>query len=65
MATMIVNKPNCEPNMGPHLNTRTCHTYTDLVSLTNAIPKNLGLEGSSSAARPSTEPAQAVRSKLK
>ena len=33
---------------GPSMN--TCHTYLDLVSLTKAIHKNLGLEGSSSAA---------------
>ena len=33
---------------GPSMN--TCHTYLDLVSLTKAIHKNLGLEGSSLAA---------------
>ena len=59
MATMIVNKLN----MGLPLN--TCHTYVDLVSLTKAIHKNLGLEGSSSAARPSSEPPRVVRSELK
>ena len=62
MATMIVNKLNRQLNMGLPLN--TCHTYVDLVSLTKAIHKNLGLEGSSSAARPSTEPSRAARSKL-
>jgi hypothetical protein len=46
---MIVNKLSCQLNMGLPLN--TCHTYIDLVSLTKAIHKNLGLEGTSSAAR--------------
>ncbi|KAF8811343.1 ketoacyl-synt-domain-containing protein [Phlegmacium glaucopus] len=55
MATMIVNKLNRQLNMGLPLN--TCHTYVDLVSLTKAIHKNLGLEGSPSTARPSTKPA--------
>jgi hypothetical protein len=54
---MIVNKLNRQ--LGP-LN--TCHTYIDLVSLTKAIHKNLGLGGSSSAARFSTEPVQAAHS---
>ena len=61
MATMIVNKLNHQLDMGLPLN--TCHTYVDLVSLTKAIHKNLGLEGSSSDARPSTKPA--ARSELK
>jgi Beta-ketoacyl synthase, N-terminal domain len=55
MATMMVNKLNRKLNMGLPLN--TCHTYVDLVSLTKAIHKNLGLEGSSSAALPSTKSA--------
>ena len=36
-----------------------------MVFLTKAIHKNLGLEGSSLAARPSSEPARVVRSELK
>ena len=60
MATMIVNKLNRQLNMGLPLN--TCHTYVDLVSLTKAIHKRLGLEGSSTAP-PSTKPA--TRSALK
>ena len=63
MATMIVNKLNRQLNLSLPLN--TCHTYIDLVSLTKAIHKNLGLEGSSSAARSSTEPTRAARSELK
>ena len=47
MATMIVNKPNRQFNMGLPLN--TCYTYFDLVSLTKAVHKSLGLEGSSTA----------------
>ena len=43
MATMIVNKLNRQLDMSLPLN--TCHTYVDLVSLTKAIHKNLGLEG--------------------
>ena len=64
MATMIVNKLNRQLNLSLPLN--TCHTYIVLVSLTKAIHKNLGLEGSSSAAsaRSSTEPTQATRSEL-
>ena len=60
MATMIVNKLNRQLNMGLPLN--TCHTYVDLVSLTKAIYKNLGLEESSTA-RPLTKPA--TRQELK
>jgi hypothetical protein len=63
MATMIVNKLNRQLNIGLPLN--SCHTYVDLVSLTKAIHKNLGLEGPSPAARPSTEAVRAVRSELK
>ena len=65
MATMIVNKLNRQLNMGLPLN--NCHTYVDLVTLTidKAIHKNLGLEGSSSAARPSIEPTRAARSEVK
>ena len=55
MATMIVNKLNHQLNMGLPLN--TCHTYLDFVSLAKAIHKNLGLEGSSLDAHPSTTPA--------
>ena len=62
MATMIVNKLNRQLNLSLPLN--TCHTYIDLVSLTKAIHKNLGLEGSSSAACSSTEPTRATRSEL-
>ena len=61
MATMIVNKLNRQLYMGLPLN--ICHTYVDLVSLTKAIHKSLGLEGSSSTARPSTK--SAARSELK
>jgi len=61
MATMIVNKLNRQLNMGLPLN--TCHTYVDLVSLTKAIHKNLGLEGPSSTARPSIK--SAARPELK
>ena len=50
-ATMIVNKLNCQFNMGLPLN--TCHTQVNLVSLTKAIYKNLGLEGSSLTTPPS------------
>ena len=57
MATMIVNKLNLQLNLSLPLN--TCHTYIDL---TKAIHKNLGLEGSSSAARSSAEPTRATRS---
>ena len=61
--TMVVNKLNRQLNMGLPLN--TCHTYVGLVSLTKTIHKNLGLEGSSSAARPLSEPPRVVRSELK
>ena len=61
MATMIVNKLNRQFNMGLPLN--TCHTYVDLVSLTKAIYKNLGLEGSSSTTLPSSK--HVTRSQLK
>ena len=61
MATMIVNKLNRQLNMGLPLN--TCHTYVDLVSLTKAIHKNLGLEVSSSTDRPSNK--AAARPELK
>jgi hypothetical protein len=60
---VIVNKLNRQLNMGLPLN--TCHIYVDLVFLTKAIHKNLGLEGLSPAARPSTESARAARSELK
>ena len=60
MATMIVNKPNRQFNMGLPLN--TCYTYFDLVSLTKAVHKSLGLEGSSTAPS-STKPT--ARSALK
>ena len=56
MATKIVNKLNRQLNIGLPSPLNTRHTYIDLVSL---IHKNLGLEGSSS------DPARAVRSKLK
>jgi hypothetical protein len=62
MATMIVSNLSRQLNMGLPLN--TCHTYIDLVSLTKAIHKNLGLEGSP-AARPSTGPVRVARSELK
>jgi Beta-ketoacyl synthase, N-terminal domain len=60
---MIVNKLNRQFNMGLPLN--TCHTYIDLVSLTKAIHKNLGLlvEESSSATR--LFPKLTARSQLK
>ena len=57
----MVNKLNRQLNMGLPLN--TCHTYVDLVSLTKAIHKNLGLEGSSSAALPSIKSAAHSESK--
>ena len=60
MATMIVNKLNRQLNMSLPLN--TCHTYVDLVSLTKAIHKNLGLEETSTPC-PSTK--LATRPELK
>src|SRR5688572_25442157 len=44
MATKIVNGLNKDLNMRLPLN--TCHTHIDLISLTNAILADLGLDGS-------------------
>ena len=53
MSTKIVNQLNRQLDMRLPLN--TCHTYIDLVSLTQAILSDLGVEGSySSQVRPST-----------
>ncbi|KAF8151526.1 hypothetical protein B0H34DRAFT_132545 [Crassisporium funariophilum] len=53
MATKIVNQLNRQLNLGLPLN--TCHTYIDLVSLTDAIHKKLGLEGPALGARASAK----------
>ncbi|KAF8900861.1 hypothetical protein CPB84DRAFT_1778561 [Gymnopilus junonius] len=52
MSTSIVNKLNQELDL--HLPLNTCHTHVDLISLTNAILSNLGLDGPSTKIRPST-----------
>lgn len=47
MSTKIVNRLNRQLEM--HLPLNTCHTHIDLVSLTNAIVSELGIECSASA----------------
>ncbi|KAF9473131.1 ketoacyl-synt-domain-containing protein [Pholiota conissans] len=61
MSTLIVNKLNRELDMSLPLN--TCHTYIDLVSLTNAILSDLGMDETASKARPTTWTAPPVREK--
>jgi len=61
MSTMIVNKLNRQLDLSLPLN--TCHTYVDLVQLTEAILSNLGMDGPSPKARPSTRVASNAQAK--
>ena len=61
MSTMIVNKLNRQLDMSLPLN--TCHTHIDLVSLTNAICSDLGMDATSEKARPSTRVAPPAHEK--
>ncbi|KAJ3515067.1 hypothetical protein NLJ89_g1986 [Agrocybe chaxingu] len=62
MSTKIVNQLNRQLDMRLPLN--TCHTYIDLVSLTNAVLSNLGIEDASDAkVRPSARVAPPAREK--
>lgn len=61
MSTMIINKLNRELDMNLPMN--TCHTHIDLVSLTNAILSDLGMDVSSSKVRPSARVAPQTNEK--
>ncbi|KDR66936.1 hypothetical protein GALMADRAFT_232327 [Galerina marginata CBS 339.88] len=61
MSGLIVNKLNRQLDL--HLPLNTCHTHVDLVSLTNAILSDLGMDGASSKVRPSTRVAPLSREK--
>ncbi|CAA7264464.1 unnamed protein product [Cyclocybe aegerita] len=62
MSTKIVNQLNRQLEMRLPLN--TCHTYIDLVSLTNAVLSNLGIEDASDAkVRPTARVAPPAREK--
>jgi hypothetical protein len=61
MSTMIVNKLNRQLDMALPLN--TCHTYIDLVSLTNAILSDLGMDAASPKVPSSPRVQRQVREK--